>query len=277
MHKCITTGPEPLIFDIARGSFVDGPGVRTTVFFKGCPLSCPWCHNPESQNYEMETMFFPEDCIHCGNCTKGKKCFALARRNIGKTYSPERLASLVLQDKHYYETSGGGVTFSGGESLGFIDYISRVILLLKKEQIHIAVQTCGYFDFNEFVLKILPNIDLIYFDFKIMDNEIHKRLLGKSNHLILENFRQLLEHDISVLPRIPLIPHFVANKENLAAIADFFLKYRVKHCEFLYYNPGSREKMIRLNRKPHENLSDKPVSMAENRAWIDYFKQKINA
>lgn len=276
MHERIMTGPEPLIFDIAGGSFVDGPGVRTTVFFKGCPLSCPWCHNPESQSYEMETMFFPEECIHCGNCKEGKECFTLARRTIGRHYSPEQLAKIILQDKAYYETSGGGVTFSGGEALGFIDYLSRVLPLLKEKDLHIAVQTCGYFNFDEFKTYILPHINIMYFDLKIMDAEIHQRLLGKSNHLILENFRRLLEQDITVLPRIPLIPHFVANKNNLGALAVFLSKHNVKQCEFLYYNPAAQKKLKHLNRVPVENLPGKPFSMAENKAWIAYFKQKMN-
>ncbi len=266
---------DPLIFDIAKASFVDGPGVRTMVFFKGCPLSCPWCHNPESQSYKEEIMHFPEDCIHCGNCEKGKDCFTLARRMVGKRYSPEQLAKIILEDKPYFNASGGGVTFSGGEALGFIGYLSRVLSILKKQNIHIAVQTCGYFDFNQFALNISQHIDLIYFDFKIMDNDIHHSLLGKSNHVILENFVKLLELNISVVPRIPLIPHFIANKKNLDALAKFFSEHKVKHCEFLYYNINVREKSIRLNREPAENLPEKPVSMADNRAWIDYFRNRV--
>ena len=276
---------DPLIFDIARASFVDGPGVRTTVFFKGCPLSCPWCHNPESQDYKTEIMHFPENCIQCGNCEKGRDCFTLARRTVGKNYSPEQLAEIVLEDKSYFKTSGfktsgfktsgGGVTFSGGEALSFISYLSRVLQILKKENIHVAIQTCGYFDFNQFVLKILQHTDIIYFDFKIMDDNIHQHLLGKSNHIILKNFVNLLQYNITVVPRIPLIPHFVANKKNLDAIADFFSEHKVKHCEFLYYNISSREKLLRLKRKPAKELSEKAVSIAENRAWIDYFKHKM--
>ena len=269
--------PEPLIFDIARGSFVDGPGIRTTVFFKGCPLSCPWCHNPESQDYKVETMFFPEACIHCGNCDEGKACFTRARRIVGKFYSPDHLIQIILKDKPYYETSRGGVTFSGGEAFCFTGYLSRVLPALKEENIHIAVQSCGYFDFNECFAKILPHIDVIYFDLKIMDEKIHKHLLGKSNHRILENFRRLLHCDIKLIPRIPLIPHFVANKKNLDALASFLSKHRLTHCEFLYYNPAAQGKLSQLNRTPLDLLPDEPVPMAENRAWIDAFKLKISA
>jgi pyruvate formate lyase activating enzyme len=269
--------PEPLIFDIARASFVDGPGVRTTVFFKGCPLACPWCHNPESQEYGPEIMFFPEDCIGCENCKKGKDCFTLARQSIGKRYGSDQLVQILLEDKDYYHSSGGGVTFSGGEALGFIDFLSQVIPALKKEKIHVAIQTCGYFNFASFERKLIESVDLIYFDFKIMDEDYHKHVLGKSNRTILDNFKQLLEYDIPVIPRIPLIPHFVATRKNLGALAQFFSNHKVRHCEFLYYNPGSREKRARLNRTSDAQLPEKPVSISENKAWIDYFKQKFDA
>ncbi len=266
---------DPLIFDIARSSFVDGPGVRTTVFFKGCPLSCPWCHNPESQDYTEEIMHFPEECIHCGNCEKGKDCFTLAKRIVGESYSPEQLAAIILEDKPYFEASGGGVTFSGGEALSFTGYLSRVLPILKKQNIHVVIQTCGYFDFNQFVSGIEQYIDMIYFDFKIMDNDIHHTLLGKSNHVILENFVNLLEHNITIVPRIPLIPNFIANRKNLDAIAQFFKEHKVKNCEFLYYNINSQEKLIRLKKKPVKGLPEKSVSMDENNAWINYFKHKM--
>ncbi len=149
------TSSDPLIFDIARGSFVDGPGVRTTVFFKGCPLSCPWCHNPESQSYTSQTLYFQELCIQCKNCETGKPCFTRARQTVGKKLSPEQLSDVILKDCHYYKTSGGGVTFSGGEALGFTRYLSRVLPILKKRDVHIAVQTCGYFDFDPFARDAL--------------------------------------------------------------------------------------------------------------------------
>ncbi len=267
----------PLIFDIVKGSFCDGPGVRTTIFMKGCPLACPWCHNPESQSYDQETMFFPEKCIGCGNCEKGKECFTFAQQTIGKRYSSDQLADIALQDRAYYESSGGGVTFSGGEPLGFINFLTQVISILKKKKIHVAVQTCGYFDFRSFERNLISSIDLIYFDLKIMDENNHKHMLGKSNRTILDNFKQLLEHNIPVVPRIPLIPHFVATRDNIDALARFLSVHKVKHCEFLYPNLGYQEKLARLNRKPDARLPDKTVNISDNKAWIDYFTQKISA
>jgi pyruvate formate lyase activating enzyme len=265
------TGKQPLIFDIAKGSFEDGPGVRTTVFFKGCPLSCPWCHNPESQRFDMETMFFPEECIGCKNCENGKPCFTQARKTVGRSYSPEKLIPILLEDKPYYDVSGGGVTFSGGEALSFPGYLTQVLPELKRHRIHIAVQTCGYFDFTA-VSALLPYIDLICFDFKIMDSNTHEKWLGKPNTLILENFLKLLDSDISILPRIPLVPEFVATRDNLKSLALFFAMHNISHCQFLFYHPGGQEKRARLNKRKDTALPEKPLSESENSYWIDYFK-----
>jgi pyruvate formate lyase activating enzyme len=264
----------PLITDIARGSFFDGPGVRTTVFFKGCPLKCPWCHNPESQRYEKQIMLFPEMCIGCGNCKKEQPCYTLARREVGKAYSPEELALELIKDKSYFDTSGGGVTFSGGEAFSFIDYLSEVAMMLKKKGVHIAVQTSGFFNFEAFVAKLMDKIDMIFYDFKIMDEKRHQTLLGQSNRVILENFKKIIKSGITVIPRIALIPNYVATEENLFAIADFFHEHDVRACEFLYYNPGFEDKLKRLGRKMDSNLPDRSVLPEKNRQWISSFRRK---
>ena len=264
----------PLIFDIARGSFEDGPGVRTTVFFKGCPLSCPWCHNPESQSYHRETLFYPEDCIGCKNCENGKPCFTRARREVGRFYTPEDLIGILLEDKSFYDESGGGVTLSGGEAFSFPGYLASVLPALKRQQIHVAVQTCGYFDYPA-VSGLLPYLDTIYFDIKILDGRQHEKWLGRPNTRILENFINLLGTDIRLIPRIPLIPGFVATKENLDDIARFFLRHHIQQCEFLYYHPGGQEKRMRLNQAVFSELPEKPLPPSENLAWIDYFKSRM--
>ncbi len=262
----------PLIFDIAKGSFVDGPGVRTTVFFKGCPLACPWCHNPEAQNYHMESMFFPEACIQCGNCEQGKECFTGAMRNVGREYTPDQLVQILLEDKAYYEDSSGGITFSGGEALSFINYLSKVAPMLKADNIHIAVQTSGYFDFHEFTSKLLSYIDLLYFDFKIMDDAVHTQLLGRSNYTILENFKKLLKTDVQVIPRILLVPRLTANNENLEALAAFFVENKIDHCEFLHYHPGGRDKLIQLDRRVPKAFPENSASESEDEIWIKFLK-----
>lgn len=269
----------PLVFDIARGSFVDGPGVRTTVFFKGCPLRCPWCHNPESQSFEEQTLYLPENCIGCNRCRQGKECFALARQTIGRAYTANELKELILADLHYFKVSGGGVTFSGGEALGFIDYLSCILPDLKKHGVHIAVQTCGYFDGERFISLLLPYVDILYFDLKIMDDSVHKRILGKSNRIILNNFKRLLKRDIRIIPRIPLIPGYTATKGNLDALAGFLSNHGVTGCEFMFYNPVPTIKRVQLGMEPIDSsirLPQESVPLEQNQEWITYFQSRIN-
>ncbi len=268
-------GKFPLVFDIARGSAVDGPGLRTVVFFKGCPLRCRWCQNPESQQVESETLFYPERCIKCGNCTTGKDCDTLARRTVGQYYPPWKLAQLILRDRIFYQTSSGGVTFSGGESLLFIDYLCEVAVILKKEEIHMAVETCGYFDFPGFASKLLPLIDLYLFNIKLMDPGRHEQCTRKSNEIILQNFEKLAAAGANLMPRIPLVPGYTATQENLAAIADFFVKHRIEDYRFLPYNPSGLEKWQHLGKEPPQDLSARPLVLAEEQAWVRFFKKRM--
>jgi pyruvate formate lyase activating enzyme len=262
----------PLIFDIARGSFVDGPGIRTVVFLKGCPLRCAWCQNPESQLPEAETFFYPERCIKCGNCATG--CNSLARQIAGEYYPPRKLAQLILRDKVFYETSSGGVTFSGGEPFLFIDYIHEVAAILKQEEIHIAVETCGYFDFQKFQKTLLPFIDLFLYDIKLIDPVKHKAYTGKSNEIILQNLEKLLETGVRLIARVPLIPGFTAAEENLSQIADFLKKQGIETYSLLPYNPSGMKKWERLGKKPPENVSQKPMPLEEEKKWIQFFKER---
>lgn len=253
-----------LIFDIARGSFVDGPGIRTTVFFKGCPLNCPWCHNPESKSYTKEQTFDEDYCISCGNCNVGNKCFTDAKQEIGKFYPPEDLIEIIIKDKPYYDASNGGVTFSGGEALSFIPYLATILPTLKQEGIHIAFQTCGYFNYQEFDMHIRPYINLIFFDFKIFNKIDHLKILGKSNKIILENFEKLLGSKIKIIPRIPLIPQYIATEENLKSIAIYLKKNGIQECEFIYYNPV-----------PGNDISSNGVE--ENKKLIASFIKKLRS
>ena len=188
----------PFIFDIARGSFVDGPGIRTTVFFKGCPLRCVWCHNPESYSFHPEISWSGTNCKLCNQCAKFcpsnailnvknhtidiEKCSACglcadncnynAIRKVGKYYNPDQLVEILLRDKEYYETSGGGVTFSGGEPFMHLQYLEKVCSRLKEHQINIALQTCGYFNYHQFKNTLQPYIDILLL-FKLFINLIH--------------------------------------------------------------------------------------------------------
>ena len=270
-----TNAKAPLIFDIAKGSFSDGPGVRTVVFFKGCPLRCVWCHNPESQRVEEEQLYFSERCIRCGRCEQGLECVAGARRPIGRYYDPNDLVDMILQDRPYYDATGGGVTFSGGEPLLFLSYLREVLPKLKQSGIHAAVQTSGAFDFERFREEIATYIDLVYYDLKIFDAEDHARWTGKDNRAILANLPRLIHLGIEVVPRIALIPAYTATEENLSALAAYLSESAARHVELLFYNPASEEKQRRLGRTD-PGRSIERISIDEQQHWIRYFERCLD-
>ena len=262
-------GCRPLIFDIKRFSREDGPGIRTTVFFKGCPLSCSWCHNPESKNPEPEIAFYSDRCIGCGDCDAvcpesairlektgtgridRKKCSACglcvdacpsgALKIIGRFYPPEELIETVLADKNFYKTSGGGVTFSGGEPTLFMNYVVEVSKGLKKQGLHLAIQTAGPFRLDAFVQKLLPHVDLVFYDIKIIDPDAHKRHTGSDNRAILYNFTQLhLVAPDKLIPRTPMIPGITDTKQNLEQISRFLKIAGCRPSRLLSYNPAEK-------------------------------------
>ena len=254
----------PLIFDIKRHSLEDGPGIRSVAFFKGCPLRCIFCQNPESQDPGVEIAFSVRECIHCGRCAdvcpqgaidlefpgrihreKCTRCGECVRvcpgkglRRIGAYYSVETLTGILLRDLPFYRHSGGGVTLSGGECTLYPDYLERLLKALKARGIHLVLETSGYFDYEPFSRKILPYIDLIYYDVKIADSALHKKVVGKSNRRILDNLSRLLqEKGVEVHPRIPLIPGITATRENLSAIVDLLCELGAEEVSLLPYNP----------------------------------------
>jgi pyruvate formate lyase activating enzyme len=267
----------PLIFDIQRASFVDGPGIRTVVFFKGCPLKCEWCHNPESQSINSELFWYRNLCSSCDACSTvcqqnailqgndqnkidrakcnscgecANVCNYNALKIAGRAYSIESLVNIILKDKSYFKTSGGGVTFSGGEPLMFIEFLSSICEKLKEENIDIAVQTCGYFDFDKFEMHISPYISTIYFDLKLIDNELHKFSTGQNNQLILLNLQKIFspkKHKIFI--RTPLIPGITDTSENLGHINEITSKLDHDGYEKMIFNDSFGRKVEALGRK----------------------------
>lgn len=258
------------IFNIHHFALDDGPGIRTTVFLKGCPLSCVWCHNPESMSPEPEIAFHRDHCIQCGDCESvcpegaiemsdeyrvcrercslcGKCadiCPARALRIIGQYYTADELAAVLMKDRIFYETSGGGVTFSGGEPALHAEYLHPVMKELKRNGIHIAVQTSGMFDLNEFRARLLPYIDIIYYDIKLLDPEIHRKFTGAGNGTILGNFAELVNmNDCKLVPRVPLVPGITDTPENLIQTAGFLRSTGCQTCELLPYNSGGTGKI----------------------------------
>ena len=245
------------IFDIQRNSYVDGPGIRTTVFFKGCNLRCSWCHNPESQSPKPQMMFFKNKCTGCGKCKEkcpnhlescelcGKctlYCLHDAREICGKEYTVDEVLKEILKDKTFYDNSGGGVTFSGGECMLQIDFLEEILKECKKNGIHTAVDTAGHVPFGCFE-RILPYTDLFLYDVKCFDSKKHEDYTGVGNSLILENLKKLLETENKVWVRIPIIPDVNDTEEEMHKIRAFLNSVRLpEKIELLPYHAMGEHK-----------------------------------
>ena len=222
-----------IIADIQRSSIHDGPGIRTTVFFKGCPLHCPWCHNPETVDPNPQILHYPQKCIGCGMCDKG--CFSGAKVVCGKEMSSDQVMREILLDSHYY-SKGGGVTFSGGEPFMQADFLSELIDKCKDKNIHTAVETslCIY---NESVLK---KSDLIMCDMKIWDNMLHKEHVGIESDVIKENIQKTDKLNIPIIIRTPVIEEI---NQEIEKISEFSRSMKnVIQYELLPYHPLGLEK-----------------------------------
>lgn len=243
-----------IIFDIERNSFVDGPGIRTTVFFKGCNLKCKWCHNPESQSFKPQIMFYKEKCNGCGRCKKITEedtdfiCFNDAKKMCGKYYTSEELFKEIEKDKRFFETSKGGVTFSGGECMLQIDFLKEILKKCKENNIHTAVDTAGYIPWKNFE-KIIPYTDLFLYDIKAFNNDIHKNFTGVSNELILGNLKKLLQNNCNLQIRIPIISKVNDDINEMQKIKDFINPFENIKIELLPYHKMGEHKYNALNMK----------------------------
>jgi pyruvate formate lyase activating enzyme len=200
-----------LIFDIRRFTVHDGPGIRTTVFFKGCPLSCWWCHNPESQSIH------PEDSVKTF-ILDGKKFYM--QETIGKWMTIDEVMSELRLDRIFFEESSGGVTFSGGEPLLQHEFLIGLLKECKINNLHTAIDTSGYAN-PEIIDKVHPLTDLFLYDLKLMDENDHIRYTGVSNKLILENLVTLISEEKQVIIRIPIVPGITDTQKNISEIKDF--------------------------------------------------------
>jgi pyruvate formate lyase activating enzyme len=254
----------PLIVEVKRDSRDDGPGIRTVVFFKGCPLRCVFCQNPETQAAGPEVAFAAAYCVNCGACAAAcgrgaidlldparinrnwcdgcgdcaAACRSGAMRAIGTFWPVEQLAEFLRRDAPFYRHSGGGVTLSGGECTMFPDYLSRLLEQLRVQGIHVALETCGEFDYDVLAAKILPHVDLILFDLKVLGTERCERFLQHSDARILSNLRALLaQNAVEVQPRVPLVPGVTSGRENLAEVIGFLGAAGARSVAPLPYNP----------------------------------------
>jgi pyruvate formate lyase activating enzyme len=251
------------VYDIQGFSVQDGPGIRTTVFLKGCPLRCPWCHSPESQEFFSQLSWISLRCIGielcgkcltacpknaivpgkratqsatqdeiqliavdrklCDNCGKcAQACFPHALFMSGEDYSVQRLVDRVIKDTPFYESSGGGITLSGGEPLYQSAFVLEVLKALKSQRLHIAIDTTGYVKWD-IIESILPHVDLFLYDIKHMCSKDHELMTGVPNELILDNARKLAAAGGKMQIRIPLIPHFNDSEKNVRETAEFCL------------------------------------------------------
>lgn len=238
-----------LICDIKRFAVHDGEGIRTTVFFKGCPLKCVWCHNPESISFKPQTAFYKNKCIGCGECKNENftpdDCLGEAQVQYGKEVSVEEVLPLLLEDRDFYESSGGGVTLSGGECLCQADFCADLLKALKERGIHTAVDTCGFVS-KDAINKVIPYTDTFLYDVKAMDEDVHIRCTGQSNTLILENLRYIDACGKAIEIRIPYVPDF--NDTQIPEIAMFLqpLKH-IRSIKILPYHNYAGSKYDALN------------------------------
>lgn len=242
MEKC-------LIFSIEEFSVFDGPGMRTTVFLKGCPLRCEWCHNPEGQSFENFVIRSQNGCISCGECVRraesidGKKVFGADSifhcpqnllRYCAAEYTSDALCEKLKKNFAILNSGGGGVTFSGGEPLSNHNFLLEVLKKLRG-MIHRAVQTSGYAA-EEVFRAVLDECDYMLFDVKIADSELHRKYCGVSNAPILKNLEMLASSGKDFVIRMPMIPSVTDTEENVRAVAELLKKNGIKYIELLPYN-----------------------------------------
>jgi pyruvate formate lyase activating enzyme len=275
-----------MIWDIKQYALHDGPGIRTTVFFKGCPLQCRWCCNPESQRFRGELLRIEENCIACGRCQEicphqaitthpreglrvdparcrldgicVQACPGDAWQLVGRQMTVAQVLAQVAKDAVFYQRSQGGLTLSGGEPLAQSDFAAALLRHYKQAEggLHTAIETCGQARWTD-VARVLPHVDLFLFDLKHMDPHVHRRLTGRDNRLILQNARRLAQSSAKIIFRMVIVPGCNDSPENLHQTAAFIAGLaRVEEVDLLPYHRLGEPKYARLQR--HYTLSGRP-------------------
>lgn len=275
-----------IVFDIKKFSIHDGPGIRTTVFLKGCPLSCWWCHNPESQGFGLEMMFHAKRCIQCGtcetlcaqgaiSCSNGQvttdaaqctlcgdcieSCYTEARQIVGREMTMAQVMAEIERDVAFYDESGGGVTFSGGEPLLQPDFLLALLQACKKQEIHTAVDTCGFVAWHT-LNRVRKYVDLFLYDLKLVDGARHQEFTGVSNELILKNLRMLSREGHNIIMRVPIVPGINDDDENIRQTGAFAAaSLGLDRVDVLPYHRAALDKYNRL-KKAYELAEIRPPS-----------------
>lgn len=281
------------ISDIKRFAVHDGDGIRTTVFLKGCSLKCVWCHNPEGISFKPQLAYYANKCIGCGECVSvcpsnahkmtdnghlldrnlciacGKceeKCLGSALTFYGKEITVKELLPILLEDKDFYDTSGGGVTLSGGECLCQADFCAELLKALKEKGINTAVDTCGFVS-KEAIDKVMPYTDTFLYDIKAIDEDVHIKCTGQSNKQILENLKYIDSCGKAIEIRIPYVPDF--NDNQIDKIAEFLKPLKnVKTVKVLPYHNYAGSKYSALcmeNTLPPILPSDEVITLAQQK------------
>lgn len=283
------------IFAVKRFAVHDGDGIRTTVFFKGCTLKCVWCHNPEGIGYKPQLAAYTHKCVGCGECLDcpegaislqdgravtdrerctacgrcSEKCIFSARELFGREVEAEALAEELIADRAFFESSGGGVTLSGGECLSQTDFAAELLKTLKEKGINTAVDTCGRVSRETFE-TVIPYTDSFLYDIKVIDPEVHKRCTGRDNSLILSNFEYLCERKCNIEVRIPFVVGY--NDGEIAKIGEFLRGKPIRKVTVLKYHDLARSKFTSLGMEDTmpENLTDTAAARAAVDLLISY-------
>lgn len=236
------------IFNIQRYSLNDGQGIRTVVFFKGCPHRCPWCANPESMSGSIEIVRRKSKCLHCGPCLYDvDECPSGALELIGRDVTLDSLEKEVLKDDIFYRSSGGGVTLSGGEVLMQAGFATLFLARLRRMGINTAIETAGDAPATR-LLSVARQCNDVLFDLKIMDEKKSKELLHINLPRVLDNFRLLVKDGIHVIPRIPLIPGYTMTWENMSRVLDVLRPFKINELHLLPFHQYGEPKYFLLGK-----------------------------
>lgn len=281
-----------LIFNIQKFSIHDGPGIRTTIFLKGCPLRCKWCANPESQSAHVQILWDQKKCVHCLQCVKScmyqaiscregeihideelcqgclncvSTCLQSALSNEGETKEIEEIVRIALQDKDFYEESGGGITISGGEGMSQPDFLKELVKELKKHNLHLAIETTGYIP-KETFHELAPLFDLLLFDVKHYDTNRHFEGTGVHNEQIINNLKWAFHQGLEILPRIPVIPSFNNSIQDAAGLASLLTEIGLKKVQLLPFHQFGERKYEMM----HKEYAYKNVRALQKEDLIEY-------